>query len=244
MKAEQVFLKECDNTMKAMEELLSRQALPEGSLLWTGYQSGGEGQDGNIWESLADRNLLVTFVLYPSFLEPSWQFMLSKVVSLAVYDTVLTAIPEARLHIKWPNDIYAGNKKLAGILTRNQIAGNVFQRCLLGVGLNVNQEEFSAKLPNPVSMKNIDGRDRSLENVLELLSSLLSTYYDLLQVGEYEYLSQLYLQRLYRLNEPSLYHIRGRKVEATITGVDVYGRLRLQEGEQEHICAMKEVVYL
>lgn len=244
MKGERIFLEECVNTMSAMEGELSERSLPEGSYLWTGFQSGGKGQDGRSWESEPNRNLLVTFVMYPIFLEPSWQFMLSKVISLAVYDAAMTALPDAGLRIKWPNDLYAANRKLAGILMRNQVSGQKFRRSLLGVGLNINQLAFPDSLPNPVSMKNIDGRERSVENVLELLASVLGTYYDLLRVGEYEYLSQLYLQRLYRINEPAIYSIKGREVQATITGVDIYGRLELLEGERRHTCAMKEVVYL
>ncbi|HRY98473.1 MAG TPA: biotin--[acetyl-CoA-carboxylase] ligase [Bacteroidales bacterium] len=244
MKAERIFVPECSNTMEAMEQVLAKRPLPEGSFLLTEFQQGGEGQEGAVWESEPGRNLLVTFVYYPSFLEAAAQFMFSKAVSLAVYDTLRAVLPEASIRIKWPNDLFLGEHKVAGILMRNQVSGERMGRTLIGLGLNVNQEAFPDHLPGAISLKGYDGRERSTHTLLDHLREMLDRYYDLLQVGEWDYLDELYLQRLYRIGVRGGYVVRGELVEARITGVDAFGRLLLEDGERHWVCAMKEVVYL
>ena len=244
MKAERIFVNECVNTMEAMEERLKQTSLREGSCVYAGFQQGGVGQDGNVWESEADLNLLSTFVLYPTFLPPAQQFLLSKVISLAVYDTILSESPRSEVWIKWPNDIYVGHAKAAGILLRTRISGDRINRALAGIGINVNQTVFSDKLSNPVSLKMVDGVDRDIPSFLGILAANLMAFYDLLILGEFEWIDHLYYRRLYRLEQRGKYTINGVEMTARITGVDGYGRLVLKDGKKEFVCDLKEVVYL
>ena len=150
---------------------LLRDEYPDAPHLFTiraGYQTAGRGQAGNGWESEADRNLLFSTLIRPDNLPATEQFNLSMAVSLALYRTVAALLPTEEadaLSVKWPNDLYFGDLKLAGILIENIIQGANIARSVAGIGLNVNQSVFTSA-PNPVSMTQITGRSYDLELIL------------------------------------------------------------------------------
>ncbi|MFW6226834.1 MAG: biotin--[acetyl-CoA-carboxylase] ligase, partial [Bacteroidota bacterium] len=114
---------------------------PGWTVIWTGFQEEGKGQQGNRWESNSGENLLASWILYPRFLEPRQQFSLSVINSLAIIDLLNEFGVQGR--IKWPNDIFTGNKKIAGMLIENSIEGSYLLFSVIGTGLNVNQTVFS-----------------------------------------------------------------------------------------------------
>lgn len=230
--------------MQAMEELLAVDVLAEGSLVWTDYQSAGKGQDGNHWESEAGMNLLFTAVYYPDFLDPARQFLLSEMASLAVHGLLTALLLHRKVFIKWPNDIYVGDKKIAGILIRHSLKGNHLQRSLIGIGLNVNQAAFSPALPNPVSLKILTQQTFSRENLLEELIRIMTRLYTALRAGEFATYERQYLAALYKLNEKASYRINGKVVPGFIRGVDMLGSLLLESGGEAKAYGMKEVEYL
>lgn len=238
-----IFIEEVESTMTAMECSLEEQRLNDLSVLSTSFQRAGQGQEGNSWESKKGENLLFTLYLQPGFIKPSRQFLISKIVSLALYETVLHFLPGAEVKIKWPNDIYLGDRKLAGILIRHQLKGEEIQHSLAGIGLNVNQLEFSPDLPNPVSMKMEGGEMFDLKRVLEVFRISMKLFYFLLKDENHGEIDVLYHQRLYQVGETAEYILSGRKTRACILGVDEFGRLLLKEGEQINTCDLKEVVY-
>ena len=133
------------------------------------HQTAGRGMGKNQWESEAGKNLLFSIALNVNYLEAENQFKISQAVSVAIVETLSQFIDNQRLFIKWPNDIYFGDKKLAGMLIQNTIEGRMMGISIIGIGLNVNQIEFSKDIPNPISMKQISGNDFDLENLLNLL---------------------------------------------------------------------------
>jgi BirA family biotin operon repressor/biotin-[acetyl-CoA-carboxylase] ligase len=239
-----IFLSHTSSTMQAMEEILAESSLAEGSLVRTDYQTAGKGQDGNHWESEAGKNLLFTAVYYPVFLDPARQFLLSEMASLAVHHLLCSLLPDHGVHIKWPNDIYIGDRKIAGILLRHSLKGNHLHRSLIGIGLNVNQLAFSPDLPNPVSMHMLTGQTFSMEHTLEDLLREMARLYDALCAGEFATYEQQYEAALYRLNMEASYRIDGRVVPGVIRGVDKLGRLLLEAEGKTKAYGMKEVEYL
>ena len=149
------------STNTLMKELLARGEWPEGErFLYTAFQTAGRGQAGNGWESEEGKNLLCSILLPPR---------------KELFDlNVLTAVAVQRLlgkgfTIKWPNDIYYGDKKIAGILIENAILGNEVKYSIAGIGLNVNQTTFVSSAPNPISLKQISGKETDIDALMQAL---------------------------------------------------------------------------
>ena len=147
--------------------------------------------------------------------------------------------------VKWPNDIYVGDRKIAGILIEHSVSGDTLSSTIAGIGLNVNEKEFPDWIPNPTSLALLTGSEFSVEEVAARLHAQLQNTYSRLQPDGWEALNADYLSSLCRMNEWSRYEIGGGEVEARIVGVDEYGRLLLEgRGGQRWCCGMKEVRYL
>ena len=121
------------------------------------YQTAGRGCGTNRWESERGKNLLFSLLLHPKQIPASKQFHISMAISLSIIEALGQHV--ADLSIKWPNDIYWRNGKIAGILIENTLKGNIIKDSIIGVGLNVNQRHFISDAPNPVSMRQILGHD-------------------------------------------------------------------------------------
>ena len=139
-------------------------------------QTAGRGQRGNKWFSHKGENLLMTILAEPIFLAPSAQFLLSQAVALAVCDTLNLYNIESRL--KWPNDVYVGEGKIAGILVELDYEANYISQAIIGVGLNINQTEFAPMDRIPTSMKMLVERDLSVDGVMESLLQSFAFRFD------------------------------------------------------------------
>ena len=197
-----------------------------GLLVYTKHQTSGRGQQNNTWESEAGKNLLLSFGISPVFLDASKQFYLSKSVSLAVYDLVSTYAKDVK--IKWPNDIYVSDKKIAGILIENSLRGSQISSSTVGIGLNINQSKFPESLINPVSLSQLCGKQYDIKQILSELISFLNCRYEELVSNNYKNLTSEYLKHLYGYKQERNFLISGQIVQAAITGVEENGRLILQ----------------
>jgi len=153
--SEIIFLSNVVSTNTTAADYIRSGMTREGMVIRAGYQSAGKGQLGNSWESEDGKNLLFSIILFPNMLAATEQFLLCEFISLGIHDYLNTIISGCK--IKWPNDIYAGDDKIAGILIENSLAGNAITSSVAGIGLNINQEVFSEQIPNPVSLKMITG---------------------------------------------------------------------------------------
>lgn len=222
-------LRETDSTNRFVLELEGKEKIAEGTVITAFHQHSGRGTGDNKWESEKGKNLTVSIVLYPSFLHLKNQFMINKIASLGVYD-MLKQVSGCNdiFKIKWTNDIYAGNKKISGMLIENSILGNTLHRTVIGIGININQEFFVSDAPNPVSLKNITGREFDLDECLSVLCSCLDLRYSQLKNSEYETPDSDYLSALFRLNETAQYICEGEKFTAIIRGLTNSGELILE----------------
>ncbi len=148
-----IWLEEVDSTNEEARRRISY--IDNLSVVSAVRQTAGRGQRGNSWQSADGENLTFSIVLKfgADQLEPmaaSGQFVISEVTALSVVDFLAAYDIEAK--IKWPNDIYVGNRKICGILTENALKGNCLSHSIVGIGLNVNQTVFDPSLPNPTSM--------------------------------------------------------------------------------------------
>lgn len=189
-----------------------------------GHQSAGRGQRGNVWCSNADENLLFSILVRPGEqLEVCKQFLLSQVVALSLHDTMKCYGIDAKL--KWPNDIYVGKRKLAGVLVELDYSGSFVEQAIIGVGINVNQLLFPVMDRIPVSMKMLQGYGFVTEEVLETVIGCFERYYAELCKGNAEAITAQYTALLLGLNERCCYIDAAGPFEGVIEGVENDGHL-------------------
>ena len=236
-------------------ELLRKHQLNEGTVIVANEQTAGRGQREGYWESEPGGNLTFSIVFFPGFLNAGNQFLLSKAVSVAIADFLSLHIDNVK--VKWPNDIYVGDAKIGGMLIENSLRGQNIHYSVVGVGLNINQMEFKSNAPNPVSLKQLTGKTYNLNEVLQNLcksieNAYLQLFYEYKKNREtgLKYLDKLYLNSMYRFNTEASYKSKqagdfDKIFNATITGVDEYGRLKLKNrvGE-ELVFSFKEIEFL
>ena len=155
------------------------------------YQTAGRGCGTNSWESERGKNLLFSMKIQPENLPANKQFRISMAISLAIVDALGQLV--GNLSIKWPNDIYWRNGKLAGILIENRLQGSLIKDSIIGVGLNVNQREFKSKALNPVSLWQITGQETDREQLLKDILERFDSY--LQKDNRTDYLSLLYRRK-------------------------------------------------
>lgn len=216
----------------------------EGDIILAQCQTAGRGQRGHTWESREGENLTFSLLLEPLFLSPSEQFLISECVALGVCDALLHYGIEAQ--IKWTNDIYIGDRKLAGILIEHKLQGSALARTVAGIGLNVNQKAFSDDLPNPISMAQATGREFDREEVLQTVATSLMARYEQLREGGAKELQADYHQRLYRLGQEHCYALPdGSRFRGIIRGVEPTGALRIENERGELLSFLfKEVEFV
>lgn len=229
------FLETVDSTNTFMNNLLSKEDLPEGAVVVARKQTAGRGHESNSWSSQRGKNLLVSFAFYPIALNTQNLFMLSKVFSLGVYDCVKEITTnlsyngsENAVKIKWPNDIYVGDKKLCGMLIENSIRNPQINHTIVGVGLNVNQNTFPAELPNPVSLRMILGKEIDLNDCFALLCNALEKRYLQMNAKHFDQINDDYLNALYRYHEFHWYENTQERFRAKITAVADDGNIFLK----------------
>ncbi len=202
---------------------------PEGTVIVATYQTRGRGQVGSRWESDEGKNLLFSIILYPSSVFPGEQFYISMAVSLGISDFLDGKVSGCR--IKWPNDIYIGNDKIAGMLIENSLMGEKIESCVAGIGLNINQETFSDLIPNPVSLKLITGIHYDTDECLTDLLNKLDLRYRELLYGDREKIRGEYISRLFRLNEFHSFKTGNNVFRARITGISDMGLLIIEKDD-------------
>lgn len=228
-------------------ELLSKSKPPEGTVVRADSQSAGRGQFGSRWVSSPGKNLTLSVILRPTWLSVSAQFYLSMAVAVALRDLLEDKVPSTlhlpTLQIKWPNDIYLNTHKVAGILIQNTLSGQQLQASVVGIGLNVNQVEFDASLPNPTSMALAFGQYFDLDEVAERLFECLEQRYLQLKSGGGSAIKAEYERHLVLANNPARFVRTADGVEFTgiIRGVTEGGRLRIETDAGEESFEVKEL---
>lgn len=232
-----------ESTNTKLKELLLERELPEFSVVITRNQTAGRGQIGNSWESEADKNLTFSIVLYPHFVKIHKQFRITQLVTTALADVLAPLIPG--LSIKWPNDIYAGDKKLAGILIENTLTGPIISSTIVGIGLNVNQEVFLSDAPNPVSMKMITGNHYDIDSLFQQIrQAFFIRYIQWLQYG-IKPIKKEYFRQLYRNDGFFAFRDDNGTFTAKIDSVQETGHLLLTDlSGNQRIYAFKEVAFV
>ncbi len=237
-----IHIQETTSTNDYLQQKIKNELLEEGSVVVCDFQTQGRGAANNKWESEKDKNLLFSMLLCPDFVEIKKQFLISQVVSLGIVDYLNTIAPQ--FTIKWPNDIYWQDKKVAGILIENNLRNDFLSESIIGIGLNVNQIFFLSNAPNPVSLKNITGFDYDLGIVLtDVQKSIFARYLQLLQGGTSR-IQKDYKKAMYRNKGFYPYEDKNGVFLAKIHQVKEEGFLVLEtENKEKRQYAFKEVLF-
>lgn len=216
-----------DSTNSKALELLRNAEIGHGAAVVTENQLDGRGQRGRNWSSQPSKNLLVTYVIEPTFLQISDQFKLSAAVALAVEYAVRKSIEhEGRndlVKVKWPNDIMVGDKKVAGILIENSIQGDHLQNSVVGIGINANQVGFEG-LRHAASLWDFLPVEVDLDQLLKLLSKSMQAFYNLLQ-SQPEIVISMYKENMYGLHQWLQLEVQGETGEFRVLGIKPDGKI-------------------
>jgi BirA family biotin operon repressor/biotin-[acetyl-CoA-carboxylase] ligase len=237
-------LKEVDSTNNFLKNLLSNsKPVTEGTVIMAESQFAGRGQQNNQWHAEPGKNLTFSVLLKPTFLAVTDQFDLTRAISLAVYDTLCPILGD-QLKIKWPNDIYYSDKKLGGMLIENLLQGNIIKSAIIGIGININQENFPEGATNATSVKQILQKDCNLRDILADICNNIEAYYLTLKAGKINFVRNAYLDRLYWFNQNKRFRAAGEIFNGTITGVKQNGLLVVNKDGEETTYNLKEIEFL
>lgn len=222
--------------------LIKTQKSSAGTVVLTLSQTKGRGQRTNVWESESGKNLTISIILTPEFLPIPHQFQISLVISLGVYDYLREYLKD--VSIKWPNDIYVGNEKIAGILIEHSIMGSTLSHSICGLGLNINQINFISDAPNPTSLAIKSHKEYDLDKELTKLLKCIENRYFQLEDEKSEELEKDYLKAMYWINGKHLFSDEQGEFFGEITGITEYGQLRIVTNNEERIYNFKEVSFI
>ncbi len=202
------------------------------------YQTAGRGCGTNTWESERGKNLLFSLLIHPTDIYANEQFRITEAVSVALCQTLQSYLTQ-RVEIKWPNDIYVGDRKICGILIENRLHGSMIKNCIIGIGLNVNQREFKSDAPNPVSLYQLTGKETDLE---VLFKAFLAAFDEAFNSKTTCF---AYRERLYRRLKYGTYATKTSCFEARLMDVLPDGRLLLEDKNGlERLYAFKEIQFI
>ncbi|MCU0441079.1 MAG: biotin--[acetyl-CoA-carboxylase] ligase [Bacteroidia bacterium] len=236
-----IHLTEVTSTNDLAKQLAESNAAQSGTWIQADSQSQGRGQEGNTWESGKGQNVLGSLLWMPHQLEADKQVLLNMAVSLAVYQTVC-AFTQLGVRIKWPNDVYVGDSKIAGILIENSIQGMFVKQCVIGIGMNVNQTAFENT--KATSLRLLTGSMQLIDEVVQQLHFQLNVYLPKVAMNQATEITTQYHRCLYRLHTKGWFASNGSTFEAMVSHVDAHGRLALEVEGQIQLFGQKEITWI
>lgn len=216
-----------DSTNTFLKQWSKTTPLADNTLVWTPCQTAGRGQQQAKWLSEPYKNLTFSvFKRFENFLSRN-HFVLNMLVSLSIF-RCLTKLHIPDLALKWPNDIVSSKQKICGILIENTLKQETISTSVIGVGINVNQLNFS-ELNNASSLKRITGIHFDIQEILHLVSCEIENAFSDIQELNHDTLYALYHSHLYRKDKPSTFEdYLGQRFMGFIRGVNRQGELCIE----------------
>lgn len=233
-----LFFSRLGSTNDEARKLLEQGAIGHGSVVRAGFQEKGRGQMGQSWQGNEGENIYLSLVLEMA-LPASKQFLLNMAVSLACLESIQKYLPGAL--IKWPNDLIHNRRKLGGILIENNLTGNMLVSSIVGIGINVNQKDFGT-LTSAGSLCLAGGKELDTDLFYDELCANLEK--QLNRLPEEGRIRKDYFANLLFYNQVTTFENQGRLIRGKVTGVDEWGRLKVEEGNATHVFGIKEIRWL
>jgi len=236
-------LEETSSTNNCLRELLLKKTPLECSIVIADFQTAGKGQAGNVWESEAGKNLTFSIILYPDCIPANRAFLISQIAALSVQRTLSEYISD--VSVKWPNDVYWKDRKICGMLIENDLSGNTIRQSIIGIGININQKDFSGDAPNPVSLMQITGFAYDREEILQHFRKHFHALYLTLLQDKKDEVRKTYRASLYRGSGVFPYRDATGIFNASIAEIEPDGHLVLRLTEDTfRRYAFKEVAFM
>ena len=217
-------------------------ALPDLYAVFTDFQTAGRGAGTNKWHSSRGLNIL-TSIYFETGLAAADQFVFNLWFATSTRRFLARYVPG--VFIKWPNDMYVRDRKLAGDLTEHSVSKGLLDFTVAGIGININEVNFPDWIPNPTSLFLESGKRYDIGTMQDEYLSVLQECRPMLRFEYAAALREEYLSHLYRLNEKRLYLIHGQQIIGTIRDIDRFGQLILEHSDgSRHAYGFKEVSYV
>lgn len=212
--------------------------------VWALHQTAGRGQRGNSWVTESGKNLTFSILIRLNSFNIFQQFELNQLISLSILDVLKRYLPFVQL--KWPNDILADQKKIAGILIENTIQGNLIKHSIVGIGLNVNQTEFDSSLSHATSLKKILEIDFNLNYLLLEIQNSIHFRIEQFENNNYNIIDKEYTQNLFGWQEWKTFKTLDKSTfEGKIIGISQEGKLMLENKDASiKVFEMKEISFV
>lgn len=232
-----------ESTNTFLKEMCRKKHLENFTVVITDEQTKGRGQMHASWQSEKGKNLTFSVLIRFLNLKIDRQFYISKIISLSVYEVLSDLLP-TRISVKWPNDILSAHQKLCGVLIENSVKKTQVNYSIVGIGLNVNQQEFK-NLPKATSMNLVANTTFDLDDVLLKLIESIKKHVAILDSDNYQLIDSLYLNQLYKFNKPSMYKDSTGSFMGKIVGVSLQGKLQIElDNETVEEFDLKEIQFL
>jgi BirA family transcriptional regulator, biotin operon repressor / biotin---[acetyl-CoA-carboxylase] ligase len=236
-----------DSTNNFAKNYIAKNSPIDGTVILADEQYAGRGQSGNTWLADANKNLTFSLIYHTSFLHATEQFWLNMAVSLGIWSSIHSITQQfsnSLIRIKWPNDIYVNDRKIAGLLIENTIVGMHLKYSVIGIGLNVNQDAFPESI-SATSLKLNLHKELALDEVLNQVLGSVEKYFLWLKERRFNELKAAYLKNLYRYNEVSKFKRQDQSIfEGCIKDVDVSGNLILDTKQGLEKFGFKQISFI
>lgn len=237
------FYKRVDSTNLEAKRKLKVEGNNEDFWIIAKDQFKGRGHDRNLWESAPGENFTGSLVCFPEKLAAMQQFNLSKSICLGLADFLELYLLDVK--IKWPNDLYVKDQKIAGILIENEIMGDHLSVSIMGIGMNINQSTFISDAPNPVSLSQLCGFRFDMHELTKLLCTCVEARLENLSKVSDISLDEEYLKKLYRYEEYAPYKYQDIWMEGRIIGIGEFGELIIEDKKgKSHSFGFKDVEFI
>ena len=237
------YLPICQSTNLTAFELIEQGDYFEGTTIITDYQQAGRGQQGNTWEAEKEQNITLSVILTPKSLAIQEQFFLNMAITLAIYDLLQPLVANPKLlKIKWSNDLIYDSKKICGILIQNMVSGQNISKAVVGIGININQKQFTYS--QAISLSQITNLMYDLPVLVQKLLENIEKKYLQVQRKLYQDIQKNYYACLYGYQEEILVKEQNQIIKGKIVGVDNVGRLQMDISGYIRTFQFKEIQFL
>ncbi|MFN5248507.1 MAG: biotin--[acetyl-CoA-carboxylase] ligase [Bacteroidota bacterium] len=226
-------LSSVDSTNDEARRYIQAGIAVPGLAIFTADQQKGKGHRGKTWEAATDHSLALSILIKPDFLTVQQQFLLSALIALGTRAWLATQVATDQFRIKWPNDLYWNHQKIGGILIENIVtSGGEWNWAIVGIGINLNQDQFPSDLPNPVSLFQLNGKKSEPATAAKSLCASLSDFFQSAMNKDEQKILEQYQQFLYGSGELCSFSRAGVSFQAIPLGVTPQGELLLDRIEK------------
>jgi BirA family transcriptional regulator, biotin operon repressor / biotin---[acetyl-CoA-carboxylase] ligase len=218
-----IHLNTVESTNLHAADLLSGKQISGPTVILADFQTGGKGQGSNLWESKPSENLLFSIITFPDRIKAKEQFYISKTAAISIREVLSEHISNVK--IKWPNDILVNKSKISGVLIENTLKADNIITSVIGIGININQVEFSIPA---TSLKKVSGKEYDLNSLLQTCLDKFYFWFEILNSRDFAQIDQEYFKNLFGFQDWLRFSWGGIEFDGYIEGVEADGYLVLR----------------